>query len=187
MKSTRFNFGRALLTLCAIFFVSFSFISCQQETETEYVSDYVYEYVIPLAVDSESNLIGDWSSSSEKFSVGSTNFSNYYFDSTSKNWVETYTGDNLYYIAASATSGYIYFKYTKAATANWSYSSDVSQAPDVGKWYAIAYKDLTSSTISLSGAYKASGVTSTDTLEEAIKEFTVEKGYFSYYSELTKN
>ena len=38
MKSTRFVFGRALAVLCALLFVSFGFMSCQQEDETEYVN-----------------------------------------------------------------------------------------------------------------------------------------------------
>ncbi len=63
------------------------------------------------------------------------------------------------------------------------YSDD---APDVGKWYAVHYKNLTSNSVSLSGAAKTGGETSTKTLSEAIIEFTVENGYFSYYSECTK-
>ena len=67
-------------------------------------------------------------------------------------------------------------------------SSYSETAPDVGKWYAVSYKNLTSNSVSLSGAYKADGKTSTQTLDEAKKEFTVENGYFDYsYSECIKS
>ena len=57
---------------------------------------------------------------------------------------------------------------------------------NLGKWYAISYKNLSPTSISISGALKASGKKSTETLEEAIKEFTIENGYFAVYSECTK-
>lgn len=79
-------------------------------------------------------------------------------------------------IWSSDTSGIIYGKYTE----NSSYK-DV-----IGKYYAVSFKDLTESSISISGAYKQNGKTGTATLEEAISEFTIDNGYYGYYSSLTK-
>ena len=93
---------------------------------------------------------------------------------------EGYTGNNVTVDEISDTDGYIYIKYTKAMNPDWSYSAD---APDVGKWYAISYTDLTEKTVKLSGAYKADGKSACDTLEDAKKEFTVANGYFAKYSE----
>ena len=49
---------------------------------------------------------------------------------------------------------------------------------------AIAFKELTASSVSLSGAYGT--VSSTSTLEEAISTFTIDNGYFTIYSECVK-
>ena len=67
--------------------------------------------------------------------------------------------------------------------ADWSYSET---APDVGKWYAISYKDLGAEKISISGAYKEGGATSCETLDEAVTEFTVDNGYFGFYTSHTR-
>lgn len=75
-------------------------------------------------------------------------------------------------IWSSDTSGIIYGKYTEN-----SYYKDV-----VGKYYAVSFKDLTESSISISGAYKQNGKTGTATLEEAISEFTIDNRYFGTYS-----
>lgn len=98
------------------------------------------------------------------------------------------------------TAGTIFIKYTKAYEETtddksddptWTYSDWTKSyyrysttAPDVGKWYAISFKDLTNKSISISGAYGTKA--STDTLEEAVKEFTIENGYFSLYSECVR-
>ena len=163
MKSTRFVFGRALAVLCALLFVSFGFMSCQQEDETEYVNY---------------SLTGTWQSSyGEIFKITSTSLSN------GGSWGDAYAGNNLVvsYTNDEATSGYIYIKYTRAMNPDYSYSET---APDVGKWYAIAFKELTASSVSLSGAYGT--VSSTSTLEEAISTFTIDNGYFTTYSECVK-
>lgn len=163
MKSTRFVFGRALAVLCALLFVSFGFMSCQQEDETEYVNY---------------SLTGTWQSSyGEIFKITSTSLSN------GGSWGDAYAGNNLVvsYTNDEATSGYIYIKYTRAMNPDYSYSET---APDVGKWYAIAFKELTASSVSLSGAYGTKS--STSTLEEAISTFTIANGYFSSYSECVK-
>lgn len=121
-------------------------------------------------------LIGTWSITTpypESYTITKDSFS-------SKG---SYEGNNAKVFKTSETSGYIYIKYTKAANANWTYSET---APDVGKWYAVSYKELTESSIKLSGAYKADGKTSTATIDEAKTEFTIENGYFGGYSELTK-
>lgn len=165
MKSTRFVFGRALAVLCALLFVSFSFMSCQQEDDDNGLPD-------------NSALIGTWQSSyGEIFKITSTSLSN------GGSWGDAYAGNNLVvsYTNDEATSGYIYIKYTRAMNPDYSYSET---APDVGKWYAIAFKELTASSVSLSGAYGT--VSSTSTLEEAISTFTIAKGYFNNYSECVK-
>lgn len=73
--------------------------------------------------------------------------------------------------------------YTKSVSYYWRFSSE---APDVGKYYALSFKELSTSSISLSGAYKYGGATSTETLDEAKNEFTIDNGYYAGYSELVK-
>lgn len=132
------------------------------------------------------DIVGTWESSfGEKFVISSTEFKNYYGDS------ETYTGNNLYIKKISPTSGYIYFKYTKAFCYTHSdfdpnhtvyvYDTD---APDVGKWYAVYYSDLTAHSVKISGASGDSS--SFSTIQEAVNGFTVENNYFEYNSECVK-
>lgn len=180
MKSTRFVFGRALAVLCALLFVSFSFMSCQQEDDGNELPDGVYE------LSDNSALIGTWQSSyGEIFKITSTSLSN------GGSWGDSYAGNNLLvsYTNDEETAGYIYIKYTRAYCSTHSDSTTYTyiydeDAADVGKWYAIAFKELTASSVSLSGA--AGTVSSTSTLEDAISTFTVANGYFSYYSECVK-
>lgn len=162
MKSRSFAFRRAVLSLLALSVVLFNFASCKTEDDDP-------EYV-------NYSLFGSWTSSyDEVFKVTPTSLSNAYGTS------DCYAGNNLVvsYTNDDETAGYIYIKYTRA------YCSTHSDAADVGKWYAVAFKELTSSSVSLSGAYGT--VTSTSTLEEAISTFTVENGYFSTYSECAKS
>ena len=78
-------------------------------------------------------------------------------------------------IWSSDASGIIYGRYTE----NTYYSSVV------GKYYAVSFKDLTDTSISISGAYK-NGKMSADSLVEAITEFTINNGYYSLYSSCKK-
>ena len=178
MKSTRFVFGRALAVLCALLFVSFGFMSCQQEDDDNGLPNGVYE------LSENSALIRTWQSSyGEIFKITSTSLSN------GGSWGDSYAGNNLVvsYINDEATSGYIYIKYTRAYCSTHSDSTTYiydEDAADVGKWYAIAFKELTASSVSLSGAYGT--VSSTSTLEDAISTFTIANGYFDNYSECVK-
>ena len=168
---THFNLKKssllALLMLLAMFFA----VSCdvaQEENNTDNSETSVF-------VNVPDNLIGTWEFDGqypETYTITKDSFTNGY-----------YAGNNAKVYKTSENSGYIYIQYTKAANADWTYSET---APDVGKWYAVSYKDLTDSTIKLSAAYKADGKTATATIEEAKSEFTVDNGYFGIYSELTK-
>ena len=182
MKSTRFVFGRALAVLCALLFVSFGFMSCQQEDETEYVNY---------------SLTGTWvnsySGGTSVYKITSSTFDNSgtsSYNGTTSTY-DSYAGNNLVvsYTNDEETSGYIYIKYTRAYCSTHSDSTTYTyiydtDAADVGKWYAIAFKELTASSVSLSGAYGT--VSSTSTLEEAISTFTIDNGYFTTYSECVK-
>lgn len=185
MKSTRFVFGRALAVLCALLFVSFGFMSCQQEDDGNELPDGVYE------LSDNSALIGTWvnsySGGTSVYKITSSTFDNSgtsSYNGTTSTY-DSYAGNNLLvsYTNDEETAGYIYIKYTRAMNPDYSYSET---APDVGKWYAIAFKELTASSVSLSGAYNASGKTSAETLEEAISTFTIANGYFTFYSECVK-
>lgn len=181
MKSTRFNFGRALLTLCAIFFVSFSFISCQQEEDD---TEYVYEYVLPIQ--SDSYLAGaEWSDS---YTARNTYTS--YDSKITPSYIETasygkQTG-TVYYRKLSDTEGYLYYQITD--TTNFSYSSQPAASYE-GKWYGVYYKELTASSVTMCDACPADYATNYhafDTLEEAVKGLTLKAGYFSYPTEFTR-
>ncbi len=79
-------------------------------------------------------------------------------------------------------SGIIYGKYT-VNNNNPNY---------VGKYYAISFKGLADSKVSISGASKNIGTTekpiydsSAETLDDAKTKFTETNGYFGYYSDCT--
>ncbi|MDD5929976.1 MAG: hypothetical protein PUC37_09280 [Spirochaetales bacterium] len=130
------------------------------------------------ATENNGSIIGTWESSyGEKYVFSSTEFKNYYGNS------ETYTGNNLYIKKLSSTSGYIYLKYTKSIMSDNSYSTS---APDVGKWYAVYYNDLTDRSVKISAAAKENGATSFINLADAVNEFTVANGYFSVDSTCIK-
>lgn len=104
------------------------------------------------------------------------------------NFTETYIYDGITFtssgsykmkvkiiIWSSDASGIIYGRYTENT-----YNPSV-----VGKYYAVSFKDLTDTSISISGAYK-DGKMAADTLVEAISEFTINNGYYSFYSSCKK-
>ncbi|MBQ5434385.1 MAG: hypothetical protein IIU30_13195 [Treponema sp.] len=184
MKSIKNALVRKSLLLCALF-VFTGLVSCTPEVKTVYQ---MYD------------LEGTWSAQYEQYTI---NFDNGTFDSGAY----SYAGNNMVIKFTDNDAGYIFVKYTRAYefTAEDKSSDDTwtkttwpsagyyrysSTAPDVGKWYAISFKNLTSNSISLSGAAGATEghyLTSTDTLEEAIAEFTIDNGYFGWYSELVKS
>ncbi|MDY4523672.1 MAG: hypothetical protein SPE03_01430 [Treponema sp.] len=129
---------------------------------------------------SYSDIFGKWTDDSGSiYEITEDSFKNY-----GEGW-SAYEGNSLEIIPNDdGKSGTIFLKYTVSMNSNFSYSET---APDVGKWYALSYKNLTQNSVSLSGAYKADGKTSTETLEKAIEVFTVENGYFASYSECTKS
>ena len=176
MKSTRFSFGSAATFLGALLVVvslSFSLASCKTADDDNPLPQGIEE------LSADSPLIGKWKDSyGSIYEISQTEFSNY-----GENY-NSYAGKNLVISKSTDNSGYIYIQYTRAADENWNYTTDKTKAPDVGKWYAISFKKLTNSSIKLSGAYGEK--TSTETLEEAITEFTIENGYFASYSDCTK-
>ena len=129
---------------------------------------------------SYSDIFGKWTDDSGSiYEITEDSFKNY-----GEGW-SAYEGNSLEIIPNDdGKSGTIFLKYTVSANPDYSYSDN---APDVGKWYAVSYKNLTKNSVSLSGAFKLGGKTSTETLEKAIEEFTVENGYFDSYSECTKS
>ena len=176
MKSTRFSFGSAATFLGALLVVvslSFSLASCKTADDDNPLPQGIEE------LSADSPLIGKWKDSyGSIYEISQTEFSNY-----GENY-NSYAGKNLVISKSTDNSGYIYIQYTRAADKNWNYTTDKTKAPDVGKWYSISFKELTNSSIKLSGAYGEK--TSTETLEEAITEFTIENGYFANYSDCTK-
>lgn len=166
----RTKFSAILLLLSLSIFLA----SCKPEPDPE--------TLLPQGIEelsTDSPLIGKWQDSYNSiYDISQNEFSNY------GDTYDSYAGNNLVISKTSENSGYIYIQYTKAYCAEHStYDND---SPDVGKWYAISYKSLTASSIKISGAYKDGGETSTETLEEAMAEFTIENGYFSTYSECVK-
>lgn len=109
------------------------------------------------------------------------------WENKQQTYTETYIYDGINFDAgsykmkvksiiwSSDASGIIYGRYTENT-----YSPSV-----VGKYYAVSFKDLTDTSISISGAYK-DGKMAADSLVEAISEFTINNGYYSTYSSCKK-
>ena len=177
MKNLKFS----RLFAAMMFVACLAFVGCKPQTEEVTVE----KVVVVRPLESDAEIIGAWSDAGQKFEIQNNSLKNsYYYDG----WIETYTGNNLFVNYTSTTSGYIYMKYTKAAMPDWTYSEE---APDVGKWYAIAFKDLnttnSTTTVKIAGAWKSGAVNAFEKLEDAVYAFTVENGYFATFDELQKN
>lgn len=118
-----------------------------------------------------SRLLGTWENKQQDYTE------TYNYDGITFTSINAYKMEVERIIWNSDASGIIYGKYTENST----YGSSV-----VGKYYAVSFKDLTDTSISLCGAYKQNGKDGGGTLEEAITEFTENNGYFGFYSTLTK-
>ena len=163
------------------------FAGCQNPTVTQ------TEYYYVLPIENDDPVLGTWTETYGSYEITQTSFVN-----------ESYEGNSLFVLKTSDTAGTIFIKYTKV----YDWNNGVTEDPHddsylhysdgswefwyplneelIGKWYAISYKNLTSSSISISGAFKADGIKAADTLDEAVREFTIANGYFGSYSECTK-
>lgn len=151
---------RLSLVVTVLLFTFFT-VSCQNPAQGNY-----------------GEIIGTWTSTyGEIFVIRDTTLGNFFQDSNQikVTITECYSGNNLHIIPENDKSGYLYFTYGL-----------VFDRADVGKWYAVHYKNLTPNSVSLSAAAKEGGKSSTESLSDAITEFTVENGYFSWYSECSK-
>lgn len=176
MKNLKFSrlFAAVMFVACLVL------VGCK--TQTEEVT--VEKVIVVRPLEADDGIIGTWVSDwGEKYVITITSV-----DSSGEGYI-SYAGDNLVVVMDSETSGRLFIKYTRALCYahsdfdNYIYTYD-SDAPAVGKWYAILYKDLTENSVKLSGA--AGAKAACDTLEEAVKEFTVDNGYFANFSECTK-
>ena len=117
-----------------------------------------------------SRLLGTWENKQPTYTE------TYIYDGITFTSINTYKMEVERIIWNSDASGIIYGKYTENT-----YSQSV-----VGKYYAVSFKDLTYSSVSISGAYKKDGKIATDSLVEAITEFTINNGYYGNYSSCKK-
>ena len=138
------KFSRFLAVFITV--VSLCAFGCKTQPEEVFISD----------------LYGKWTSSPEEvYEISKDYFKTY------GTWGNGYEGDSIIIITNENdnTSGTIFFKYTVSMNPDPDYSYS-NTAPDVGKWYAVSYKNLTKNSVSLSGAYKSDGKTSTKTFFE---------------------
>ena len=118
-------------------------------------------------------LKGTWVSSyGEEYIISSNTFTSKYGDYVS------YAGTIVNVREDGANAGYITIKYTEN-----SYYTDVLGIDVAGNYYVIHYKNLSSSSVELSGAADGEGKA---TLEGAETEYTVILGQFTWYSALHK-
>lgn len=179
------------LSLAALLLLSLTAFTGCPNTATSDPTENTYS-IIGKWVDS-----GSWGNS--YYQITNDYFKNYGEDGNGKEY-EGYEGDNVTIVKESSTSGYIYIIYTKAPETVYTEPEDADSwthyaaytwdgvdypeswfrysttAPDVGKWYAIHYQNLTASSVDISGAagLGTGAVTSTETLAEAKAEFTVD-------------
>lgn len=193
MKNSNFSRYAKLFAL-SMFVCALALTGCKKPTDS------TDETTKPVAITEADSLIGTWSASA---------YESYIITKDSFESVGTYKGDSLVVLKTSETAGTIFVKYSVV----YDWDNPVTEDPNdesylfypgnpewgtvdqwyplnealMGKWYAINYKNLTANSISISGAYSATGKKATDTLDEAVTEFTIDNGYFEWYSECVKS
>lgn len=118
------------------------------------------------------------SSYGEIFELSDTYFKSYYQDSSGIT-SPCYEGRIVHTVSApDENEGVIIIKYTM----RMNYVTNLYEAVYATQYYAIAYRNLTTRGVEFSGAYKRGGVDSCLTVDEAIRTYTIDSGYFETYS-----
>ena len=176
MKNIKFSrlFAAAMLVAC------FAFAGCKPQVEEVTVE----KVIVVRPLEADDGIIGTWvSAQGEKYEVTTSSYNNY------SNWDYTTNAPgsvyNLYYSTETPkvyiinnNSGIIYAKFNDA--------DHIGYGAEVGQWYALYYSELSSSGVKLWQPYKEGGKAACATLEEAVKEYTVDSGYFAASSTCTK-
>lgn len=178
MKSTRFSFGSAAAFLGALLIVvslSFSLASCKTADDDNPLPQGVEE------LSADSPLIGKWQDSYEK-----RNTYNDYDTQISTSFIETSSygkhEGKIYIGKIDDYSGYIYYQLSTNIT-----GYDNSYQPYTieckGKWSAVAYSNLKSTSVNMCDAYNPqSKYDFQNSLEECISLYTIDNGYFESLS-----
>ena len=161
MKNIKFSRLFAAMMFVAVL----SFAGCKQQPEEKH-------YAIE----------GTWvCADGQKFVITQSELKNYWGES------DGYAGDNLVVVEKSETAGTIFIKYTKAFCYahsdfdNYIYTYD-EDAPEVGKWYAVSYQELSGEKVKISGSSKPAS----ETLEQAKSIHTNDNGAFGQYDDFTR-
>ncbi|MCR5401030.1 MAG: hypothetical protein K6E78_05475 [Treponema sp.] len=184
MKSTKlslFSAKSALLSLLVLFVFSSAFVGCKQADDED---DLNLAYRQLTADDAIANV---------KWADDYTPWNNY--DSTydcriTPSFIETASygkqEGKIYIVKISETSGYIYYQIKD--TSSFSYSNKEASSY-LDKWYGLYYEKLEADKVTMCDAlpsfepsdpvtYKIADYHCADSLEDAVKNITVENGYF---------
>lgn len=167
-----------VVSLAMILFL-FTFVGCKQPTTPSTDS---------ITVPDE--LYGTWKATdswgTEWYKITNSTFTNRYGSKDCKIIEEaslSYEGNNLIVVPVSNKAGIIYLQYTTALDSSYQPTTDPLLAP-IGKWYAVAYRELTANTIEISACSDGTGKS---TLEEAKETYSYGSSYFfGWASECTK-
>jgi len=123
-------------------------------------------------------VVGTWESSyGEVYTLEFRSGSNDYYFSSSYDGAVSYGGTVANSPDLTATEGYLVFPYEETTSYNADYA---------GEYYGVRWSQFSGDTVNWSGAYKADGVSSTQTAAEALEEFTYENGYFASGSDCAR-
>ena len=118
-------------------------------------------------------IIGTWVSDyGEKYVITASDYDNYSnYGSADGSYYLYYSTNNLLVKVIDSSSGIIYGQFDD--------EEHIGYGATKGQWYALMYTDLTDASVKLWQPYKADGKAACDTVDEAVKEFTVDNGYFA--------
>ena len=176
MKNLKFS----RLFAAMMFVACLAFVGCKPQTEEVTVE----KVIVVRPLEADDGIIGTWISTyDEKYDISITDYDNYsHYDADynydADNWHLYYSTNKLKIYEIDETSGFLYGQFDD--------ENHIGYGATKGQWYALMYTGLTDTYVKLWQPYKDGGKAACDTLEEAVKEFTVDNGYFAGFSECTK-
>ena len=169
----RTKFSAILLLLSLSIFLA----SCKPEPDPETL---LPQRIEELSTDSP--LIGKWKDSYESYNP----YDDYYDTQISTSFIKTASygkhESKIYIGKIDDNSGYIYYQLSENIT-GYNDSGESYTIECKGKWSAVAYSNLKSTSVNMCDAYKANAKYDfQNSLEECITLYTIENGYFESLS-----